>query len=276
MHHHLSHAFCRILLLGTFTWMPHQGRDTNTTVFYASLPKLVRATNQAHHNEQHIRGSRTDRDNKRMVPPISQRAFTEMEAIQYGTETADQIKRPTAEFCSIPPELRNHIYEDVVAMVQDVTLNKGGEVLPHPLSNVCRMLRIESTPMFDAVETAKFQSASLVRAPIFNLDFQPMMHICSLPQLPNGIARKLKINITIDRPETCEDERRSMEHWLDRCIRRRPLRTTRRIREYCVRYVSRGCLAKEVVTGWPRYDMMHEGYKLRMAQTQGLEEAARH
>jgi hypothetical protein len=56
----------------------------------------------------------------------------------------------TSELLSLPPELHNSIYEDVVANTDEFSLSEEGIIKAHPLLLVCAQFRAEFTPMWEA------------------------------------------------------------------------------------------------------------------------------
>lgn len=62
---------------------------------------------------------------------------------------SDRMTTKRSLLLSLPPELRNHIYEIVAADIDQLTIRRGS-VRPHPFSHVCRQIQDEFGSIFAA------------------------------------------------------------------------------------------------------------------------------
>ncbi|KAK5124671.1 hypothetical protein LTR85_001384 [Meristemomyces frigidus] len=75
---------------------------------------------------------------------------------------------PHTDFLSLPPELRNTIYQIVADTTTTVRLTVGGGTADHPLTSVCQQLRQEFTPVWRHKDSATIE---IIQATVINYDF---------------------------------------------------------------------------------------------------------
>lgn len=73
---------------------------------------------------------------------------------------------------SLPPELRNQIYDLVASDTEQITI-RNGAVLPHSFSQVCRQIRNEFGPLFKAMtkQSPPYLSPATIKIQLENFDF---------------------------------------------------------------------------------------------------------
>lgn len=73
---------------------------------------------------------------------------------------------------TLPPELRNQIYDLVASDTEQVTI-RNGAILPHSFSQVCRQIRNEFGPLFMATtkQSPPYLAPATIKIQLENFDF---------------------------------------------------------------------------------------------------------
>lgn len=117
-------------------------------------------------------------------------------------------------FLNITPELRLMLYEAVLNdMEKKIYLTQKGKPAAHPLSRVCHQLQDEFTGMYYKHAVLH---AEVIRAKIYDYDFDEFHYLLGLPILPNHTRRReISFRISLQAPETHQWE--SVERWIQHC-----------------------------------------------------------
>lgn len=115
---------------------------------------------------------------------------------------------------SLPPELRNWIYELVHAHqmeYEDIHITNGSIVL-HPLTRTCQQLRVECSPIFRPTDLSVTEA---ITAQVFDFDIDQLHQLLlSWPRLDQTV-RLLHITIQLTAPGA--EDMPALRRWLSGC-----------------------------------------------------------
>lgn len=79
---------------------------------------------------------------------------------------------PTTTLLTLPPELRNQIYDIVAGDTEQITI-RNGVIVPHSFSQVCRRTRNEFGPLFTAMskQSPPHLAPTTIKIQLENFDF---------------------------------------------------------------------------------------------------------
>ena len=114
-----------------------------------------------------------------------------------------------SRFFCLPGELRNSVYEYVVGSIEVATVRSHGSK-PHPLTQVCRQIQLEFTPIYDGT----LRLAQHVKATVVDFRFDRLLDFLDCHRHPY-LRRRLEIEVELS--AVGEVNWAALERWCSRC-----------------------------------------------------------
>lgn len=116
---------------------------------------------------------------------------------------------------SLPPELRNQIYDLVAVDTEQVTI-RNGAVLPHSFSQVCRQIRNEFGTLFAAItkQSPPYLAPSTIKIQLENFDFNRAVQAIDRCRHDSNTRFEIEVRVTKQLHRT---EWEKMWSWIHFC-----------------------------------------------------------
>jgi len=122
---------------------------------------------------------------------------------------------------NMPPELRNMVYEFYLEDYKPTRVSLvDGKPVPPPLTRVCRQLRAEFLPMWQAPDAKQdFTSTRILKVQIINMDFEPLMQFIRDHEL-NRTLTMIDVTLTFTMPSKLSGATGRLRKWCDYVYRK--------------------------------------------------------